>query len=104
VAYLIILYFSRDGYWEVAGFIKASELCRILWTNLSLCQPYLVVRFNSNTICGIFGSIAARRVAIKMARRLHCSSVTYRFRYAPFTASPARTRQPGSGRLAGGPF
>jgi hypothetical protein len=35
---------------------------------------------------------AARRVALKMGRRLRCSSVTYRFRYAP------------SSRLAGGPF
>src|SRR5260370_26400637 len=26
---------------------------------------------------------AARRVALKMGRRLRCSSVTYRFRYAP---------------------
>jgi hypothetical protein len=34
----------------------------------------------------------AQRVAMKMGRRLHCSSVTYRFRYAP------------SSRLAGGPF
>src|SRR5580692_2145534 len=34
----------------------------------------------------------ARRVAMKMGRRLRCSSVTYRFRYAP------------SSRLAGGPF
>jgi hypothetical protein len=25
----------------------------------------------------------ARRVAMKMGRRLRCSSVTYRFRYAP---------------------
>jgi hypothetical protein len=35
---------------------------------------------------------AAHRVALKMGRRLRCSSVTYRFRYAP------------SSRLAGGPF
>jgi hypothetical protein len=35
---------------------------------------------------------AAQRVALKMGRRLRCSSVTYRFRYAP------------SSRLAGGPF
>ena len=35
---------------------------------------------------------AARRVALKMGRRLRCSSVTYRFRYAP------------SSRLADGPF
>src|ERR1700736_5570246 len=35
---------------------------------------------------------AARRVALKMGRRPRCSSVTYRFRYAP------------SSRLAGGPF
>src|SRR5258707_13816440 len=35
---------------------------------------------------------AARRVALKMGRRLRCSSVTYRFRYAP------------SSRLAAGPF
>jgi hypothetical protein len=35
---------------------------------------------------------AARRVALKMGRRLRCSSVTYRFRHAP------------SSRLAGGPF
>src|SRR5580658_6902274 len=34
----------------------------------------------------------AQRVAMKMGRRLRCSSVTYRFRYAP------------SSRLAGGPF
>jgi hypothetical protein len=34
----------------------------------------------------------ARRVALKMGRRLRCSSVTYRFRYAP------------SSRLADGPF
>ena len=33
-----------------------------------------------------------RRVAMKMGRRPRCSSVTYRFRYAP------------SSRLAGGPF
>jgi hypothetical protein len=37
---------------------------------------------------------AARRVAMKMGRRLRCSSVTYRFRYAPSTASPARTALP----------
>src|SRR5262249_50384478 len=35
---------------------------------------------------------AAQRVALKMGWRLRCSSVTYRFRYAP------------SSRLAGGPF
>jgi hypothetical protein len=35
---------------------------------------------------------------MKMGRRLRCSSVTYRFRYAPFY------RQSGSDRLAGGPF
>src|SRR6516164_6660826 len=35
---------------------------------------------------------AARRVAMKMGRRLRCSSVTYPFRYAP------------SSRLVGGPF
>jgi hypothetical protein len=35
---------------------------------------------------------AARRVALKMGWRLRCSSVTYRFRYAP------------SSRLADGPF
>ena len=35
---------------------------------------------------------AARRVALKTGRRLRCSSVTYRFRYAP------------SSRLADGPF
>ena len=35
---------------------------------------------------------AAQRVALKMGRQLRCSSVTYRFRYAP------------SSRLAGGPF
>ena len=34
------------------------------------------------------------RVAMKMGRRLRCSSVTYRFRYAPSTASPARTALP----------
>jgi hypothetical protein len=34
----------------------------------------------------------AQWVAMKMGRRLRCSSVTYRFRYAP------------SWRLAGGPF
>ena len=37
---------------------------------------------------------AARRVALKMGRRLRCSSVTYRFRYAPSTTSPARTALP----------
>src|SRR5271166_5653525 len=37
---------------------------------------------------------AARRVALKMGRRLRCSSVTYRLRYAPSTASPARTALP----------
>jgi hypothetical protein len=35
---------------------------------------------------------AARRVALKMGRRLRCSLVTYRLRYAP------------SSRLADGPF
>src|SRR5271166_5636593 len=35
---------------------------------------------------------------MKMGRRLRCSSVTYRFRYAP------SSRQSGSDRLAGGPF
>src|SRR5580693_1885453 len=35
---------------------------------------------------------AARRIALKMGRRLRCSSVTYRLRYAP------------SSRLADGPF
>jgi hypothetical protein len=34
---------------------------------------------------------------MKMGRRLRCSSVTYRFRYAP------SIRQSGSDRLAGGP-
>src|ERR1700739_3031925 len=33
----------------------------------------------------------AQRVAMKMGRRLRCSSVTYPLRYAPSTASPART-------------
>src|SRR5580704_11560529 len=37
---------------------------------------------------------AARRVALKIGRRLRCSSVTYRLRYAPSTASPARTALP----------
>jgi hypothetical protein len=37
-------------------------------------------------------------VAMKMGRRLRCSSVTYRSRYAP------SYRQSGSERLAGGPF
>src|SRR6202048_951339 len=37
---------------------------------------------------------AARRVALKMGRRPRCSSVTYQFRYAPSTASPARTALP----------
>src|SRR6202140_5087744 len=37
---------------------------------------------------------AARRVALKMGRRLRCSSVAYRFRYAPSSASPARTPLP----------
>src|SRR5580693_3959139 len=36
----------------------------------------------------------ARKVAMKMGRRLRCSSVTYRSRYAPSTASPARTALP----------
>ena len=36
----------------------------------------------------------AQRVAMKMGRRLRCSSVTYRCRYAPSTASPARTALP----------
>src|ERR1700726_5032291 len=40
----------------------------------------------------------AQRVAIKMGRQLRCSSVTYRFRYAP------SIRESGSDRLAGGPF
>ena len=31
---------------------------------------------------------------MKMGRRLRFSSVTYRFRYAPFNASPARTALP----------
>ena len=31
---------------------------------------------------------------MKMGRRLRCSSVTYRSRYAPSTASPARTALP----------
>jgi len=31
---------------------------------------------------------------MKMGRRLRCSSVTYRFRYAPSYASPARTALP----------
>jgi hypothetical protein len=41
---------------------------------------------------------AARRVALKMGRRLRCSSVTYRSRYVP------SYRQSGSDRLADGPF
>src|SRR5271157_3072411 len=36
----------------------------------------------------------ARRVALKMGRQPRCSSVTYRLRYAPSTASPARTALP----------
>jgi len=39
---------------------------------------------------------AAQRVAMKMGRRLRCSSFTYRFRYAPSNC------QSGSDRLAGG--
>ena len=31
---------------------------------------------------------------MKMGRRLRCSSVTYQSRYAPSTASPARTALP----------
>src|SRR5260370_34897298 len=42
-------------------------------------------------------SAAARRVALKMGRRLRCSSVTYRFRNASFCPS-------GSDRLYDGPF
>ena len=41
---------------------------------------------------------AAHGVALKMGWRLRCSSVTYRFRYAP------SHRQSGSDRLAGSPF
>src|ERR1700745_2273100 len=41
---------------------------------------------------------AAQRVALKMGRRLRCSSVTYRSRYA------ASYCQSGSDRLADGPF
>src|ERR1700724_2232696 len=41
---------------------------------------------------------AARRIAWKLGRRQRCSSVTYRFRYAP-AFGPS-----GSDRLAGGPF
>jgi hypothetical protein len=41
---------------------------------------------------------AARRVALNMGRRQRCSSITYRFRYAPSNC------QSGSDRLAGGPF
>ena len=41
---------------------------------------------------------AAQRVALKMGRRLRCSSVTYRFGYALSNC------QSGSDRLAGGPF
>jgi hypothetical protein len=37
---------------------------------------------------------AARRVALKMGRRLRCSSVTYRSDMRPLTASPARTALP----------
>src|SRR6516164_108267 len=37
---------------------------------------------------------AAQRVAIKMGRRLRCSSVTYRLDMCPLTASPARTALP----------
>src|ERR1700741_5304124 len=37
---------------------------------------------------------AARRVALKMDRRVRCSSVTDRFRYASSNASPARTDLP----------
>src|ERR1700745_1630753 len=40
----------------------------------------------------------AQRVALKMGRRLRCSSVTYQSRYAPSYC------QSGSDRLAGGPF
>ena len=41
---------------------------------------------------------AARRVVLKMGRRLRCSSVTYGFSYVPSNC------QSGSDRLAGGPF
>jgi hypothetical protein len=41
---------------------------------------------------------AAQWVALKMGRRLRCSSVTYQFRYAPSNC------QSGSDRLADGPF
>jgi hypothetical protein len=37
---------------------------------------------------------AARRVVLKMGRRLRCSSVTYRSDMRPLTASPARTALP----------
>jgi hypothetical protein len=42
----------------------------------------------------------AQRVAMKMGRRLRCSSVTYRFRYAPSSASPARTALPAAHLIA----
>jgi hypothetical protein len=37
---------------------------------------------------------ATRRGALKMGRRLRCSSVTYRSRYAPSVASPAQIALP----------
>src|SRR6516162_11850437 len=67
--------FSRrsepDGRWRRA-YLKLIREERVTWKNSQLA--------------------AAQRVAMKMGRRLPCSSVTYQFRYAP------------SSRLAGGSF
>src|SRR5271157_3249507 len=63
---------------------------------LAVKRPYLDPYGPSPAVAGRKNSqlTAARRVALKMGRRPRCSSVTYRFRYAPFTASPARAALP----------
>src|SRR5208282_6032666 len=67
---------------QLAVFFKARTQTHILLIRVERATPK-----NSQLA-------PARRVAMKMGRRRRCSSVTYRLRHAPPTASPARTALP----------
>jgi hypothetical protein len=71
--------------------VKSDFYDTILGSYLFAMKQGLKFNLVHRLICS-WHMAAARRVALKMGRRLRCSSVTYRFRYAP------------SSRLADGPF
>ena len=71
--------------------VKSDFYDTILGSYLFAMKQGLKFNLVHRLICS-WHMAAARRVALKMGRRLRCSSVTYRFRYAP------------SSRLAVGPF